>query len=94
MWNAPHCSATSPSRTISSLQSTTRATSALSIQPEQELLIGDAPETFAEQVIRLLRNPALGERLGKAGRRYVERNHDWNHVTGRLEGIYTDVLSQ
>ena len=43
---------------------------------------------FAEQILRLLSDDALRERISAAGRRYVEAHHDWNAIAAQLETIY------
>jgi glycosyltransferase involved in cell wall biosynthesis len=73
---------------------TTRAVSALGVQNEREVLIGDDPEALSQQVMRLLRNPALRDRIGETGRAYVESHHDWNQIAEQLENIYAGVLAE
>jgi len=72
---------------------TSRAVSALQVQDGQELIVEDAPEAFARQVVELLALPERRNRLAAEGRRYVERNHGWDQVAGLLEGIYLDVVN-
>jgi glycosyltransferase involved in cell wall biosynthesis len=72
---------------------TSKAISALGARNGEAVLVGDDPVSFSEQVIRILRNPAYAERLGRNGRRYVELNHDWNQIAGRLEAIYREVIA-
>jgi glycosyltransferase involved in cell wall biosynthesis len=71
---------------------TSRAVSALAVQNERQVLIGDDPIVLSQQVMRLLRNPGLRERLGANGRRYVEAYHDWNRIAEQLERIYQEVI--
>lgn len=73
---------------------TTRAVSALSIQTDQEVLIGDDTEVFSQHIIRMLRNRGLRERLGASGRQYVELHHDWRSITGQLENIYQQASAE
>jgi len=65
-----------------------RAVSALQAQPGQDCLVANSPQTFAEAILALLHDPALREQVGVAGRRYVERHHDWNTIAAQLESIY------
>jgi glycosyltransferase involved in cell wall biosynthesis len=51
----------------------------------------DGHEEFAEVLSLLLERPALGEALGRQGRAYVEREYAWEHVLGKLEGIFERV---
>lgn len=54
----------------------------------RELSIADTPEEFAQQVIELLDDAPRQERLGQAGRRFVEEQYDWRLIVPRLERIY------
>ncbi len=54
----------------------------------EHLLIGASPETFAAAALRLLGDPALGRRLGAAGRAHMVDRYDWRAITPRLEAAY------
>jgi polysaccharide biosynthesis protein PslH len=47
----------------------------------------DDPETFAREVLALLRDPAWRQRCSLNARRYVERDHRWESQGARLNGI-------
>jgi len=49
----------------------------IQVRHEQDVLLADQPEAFAEQVLSLLQQPALFERLRVQGRALVERHYDW-----------------
>ncbi len=68
------------------------AISGLDIEPGRDLLVAENPETFATAVLLLLEDTKLRNRIGNAGRRFVERNHDWNQIVADLEQIYHDVI--
>ena len=51
----------------------------------------DAPEGFAEAVVRLLRDPALRGLRGESARRYVERHHRWEDRGATLEALLLDA---
>jgi glycosyltransferase involved in cell wall biosynthesis len=72
---------------------TSQAVSALEVQNGREIIIEDAPQAFARKVVELLDAPERRARLAERGRKYVERNHDWNKVAERLEEIYLDVVN-
>ncbi|MGM0646362.1 MAG: TIGR03087 family PEP-CTERM/XrtA system glycosyltransferase [Thermodesulfobacteriota bacterium] len=59
----------------------------IAAQPERDLLIADTPEAFTEQIARLVRDPALGQRLGRSGREFVLREHNWASNLAVLEGL-------
>lgn len=47
---------------------------------------------LAERIVTLLRDPGLGERLGKAGREMVVDRFNLHRQTGRLEELYRSLL--
>ena len=60
----------------------------------EEVLIASEPADFARRVLELLEDPALRKRIGKRGREYVERHHDWRKVAEKLERIYRDAIGK
>ena len=50
------------------------------------------PEELAAALLRLIENPALRERLGKAGRARVLEHFDQRKQVEELEGIYLGLL--
>lgn len=71
---------------------TPQAVSALQVKPGEHLLVADGAEAFAGEVLRLLADRGRREALGLAGRRYVERYHDWDLITANLVEIYTEAI--
>ncbi len=67
---------------------TPAAISALAVRPGHEVLVGETPAELANHILGLLADPVLGRELGRAGRDYVEQNHDWQAVVHTLEQIY------
>lgn len=68
-----------------------QATVALQARPGVEILVADDAQTYADQIVYLLNNPERGEILGQAGRRYVERHHNWDSSAARLEQCYAEA---
>ena len=73
---------------------TPQACTALQTVAGQDLLVGQDSTELARAVLSLLSDPELAARLGAAGRRYVERHHDWHVVAAYLEDIYREVSFQ
>lgn len=48
----------------------------LAATPGEQLLIADTPADFAAAVIQLLREPALRQRLGQAGQRFIQEHYN------------------
>jgi sugar transferase (PEP-CTERM/EpsH1 system associated) len=74
--------------------STSQATSALEVQPGQDLLVADQPAEFAETILALLDDREQQRKLSAAGRRYVEQHHNWDHIAARLEEIYLAAIDE
>jgi glycosyltransferase involved in cell wall biosynthesis len=73
---------------------TPQAVSALGVKAGEELLVASDANSFAENVIALLEEPERREEIGKAGRRFVERNHDWAVIAARLEDVYSQAIDR
>jgi glycosyltransferase involved in cell wall biosynthesis len=68
--------------------STTLGAEGLAVTHGRELLLADTAGTFAAEVVRVLRDDALGAELGSAGRSLVERTYDWRASARALEALY------
>ncbi|MFC1923244.1 glycosyltransferase [Chloroflexota bacterium] len=73
---------------------TPQAVSALKVEAGKEILVAEDAHTFAEKVIALLEEPERREEIGKAGRKFVEQNHDWAVVAARLADVYSQAIDQ
>jgi polysaccharide biosynthesis protein PslH len=60
--------------------STSKGAEGLDVTPGHDILIADEPAEFANQVIHLLRDTALRERLARNARRLVEMRYDWQGI--------------
>lgn len=74
--------------TATPVVATPQATRALSIRPQQEIMLGATPKAFAAAVLNLLESPEQRAALGAAGRVYVERHHDWRQIAHGLAECY------
>ncbi|MDH7487833.1 MAG: glycosyltransferase [Anaerolineae bacterium] len=70
-----------------------QAVSALQTTDGQDVLLAAEPAEFARRLLHLLEDSELQQRIGRAGRAYVEKNHDWRVIAARLEEVYREVLS-
>lgn len=57
----------------------------LTATDEDGIRVADSPESFAEEVVGLLRDPAHRAEQGRRARRHVERHHRWEEVGALLE---------
>jgi len=62
------------------------------VRDGEHVLVAASAEDFAAAVARIMDDPALGERLGAAGRRLVETSYTWERSVDRLEQSYARAL--
>ena len=74
--------------------STPAGCAALVAEERQEILIAEGEEALAAAVLRVLADPTLAERLGAAGRRYVEAHHSWEARAQQLSEVYEQARSE
>jgi lipopolysaccharide/colanic/teichoic acid biosynthesis glycosyltransferase len=64
--------------------STVVGTNGLGLIHGRDVVVANEPEALAGEILDLLASPDRRERLGRAGRRYVEREHSWDASTGQM----------
>lgn len=64
----------------------------LDVTNGKNILIADTPKTFAENVIRILNDQSLRDKLIQNGRKLVEEKYDWDIIAQRLLKIYDELL--
>jgi polysaccharide biosynthesis protein PslH len=69
-----------------------QAARALAVRDRHDLLLAEQPAEYADAILTLLDDPARAARLGAAGRRYVERHHNWDTAAAQLELLYRDAI--
>ncbi len=72
--------------------STTIGCEGLRVKHGENILVADAPQEFADNVIQLLENKELRHQLGNAGRSLVEREYSWERIGQQLEKAYRCAL--
>jgi len=63
------------------------ATRGIDADPGRHLLVADDPDSFARDVINLLRHPARRSEIGQAARCHVMRRYDWERELAKLETL-------
>jgi len=56
----------------------------LALQPGKQVLLARTAEQWIEAVLHLCRNRQAAQELGRAGRQFVESNHDWSSCLSPL----------
>lgn len=67
---------------------TSYAIGGISADNGKEVFIADKPEEFAENVLKLLGDKKLRERLSLNGRRLVEQEYSWDVSAVKFEDVY------
>ncbi|HYP26970.1 MAG TPA: glycosyltransferase [Blastocatellia bacterium] len=72
--------------------STTVGAEGLPLSDGEEIFIADAPEEFAERVVRVLSDEALASRMGARGREVVCSRFGWDRAADRFSEICERVV--
>jgi glycosyltransferase involved in cell wall biosynthesis len=72
---------------------TTMALGGLGVSPGREILVADTAEDLAAEIVRVLDDDGLAERLGRAARAYVVAHHSWEAVARAYERVYEEIAS-
>jgi glycosyltransferase involved in cell wall biosynthesis len=68
--------------------STTLGYEGIEVMPGRDILVGDTPGEFADQVLRVLNDPVLGRQLAANGRKLVEEVYDYRSACRPLDDVY------
>jgi glycosyltransferase involved in cell wall biosynthesis len=74
--------------------STSKGAEGLDMVPERHLLIGDSPEVFASQALRLLADAGLRSRITADARALVRDRYTWAHSGARLNAVIGEAVSE
>ena len=66
----------------------------LHVKHGENILLADAPQDFAREVLRALEDAALRRRIAAAGRILVEKEYSWEVIGGHLEQAYRCVQNR
>jgi len=66
----------------------------IAVTHEKDILIANNPENFARACVRLIREPALRDKLGNAGRDLVETRYAWSAIGRLLLDVYRKTLAE
>lgn len=78
--------------TATPVVATTTALRGLDARHQEHVLAADDPSDFAAAIIELLSDSDLRQRIGTAGRYYVEQHHDLRATTDNLLNIYRQAM--
>jgi len=67
--------------------STTIGAEGLPIEPGENILLSDDPESLAKHIVELLTDPARRQRIGASARRLVAESYSWNAVGKTMASV-------
>ena len=73
---------------------TTYGNEGIGAQPGHDLLVADNPGDFAAGVVRLLRDRAFAEELGKNGKEYIQRYYGREAVFNAVQTVYRQLKEE
>lgn len=73
--------------------STSIGVAGLNITQGEQALIADSDEALAREAVKLLKNPAMADRIGQKGQNHVHKYFDWKEVVKLHDPIYASVIS-
>ncbi|MCX7995458.1 MAG: glycosyltransferase [candidate division WOR-3 bacterium] len=68
------------------------ATNAIRVTPEENILLADTPDDFADCVIKLLKDGNLWRKISLNARKLVEREYTWEKIVKKLETVYKNAI--
>ena len=68
--------------------STTIGAEGIYTHPDEDILIADTAQAFAQAVIRVLQDPNLAQQLAQNGRQTVTKEYDWRVVYPAWDIVY------
>lgn len=73
--------------------STTIGAEGLPLTPDENIAIGDSPQEFADQVVRLMNDPNKKRNLSNSGYHLVTENYQWKNVAIRLQDHCQELVT-
>jgi len=74
--------------------STSKGAEGLDVTHEENVLIADSPNDFAQAVLRVLEDKTLRTKLSANGRRLVEERYSWKMCASQLEQLLHQVVEK
>ena len=73
---------------------TTMAYEGISITPEENVLVADTPESFVNQIGRLVNDSNFRKQIGSKAREFVIDNYSWPVIGKHLQSCYQEILTR
>ena len=57
----------------------------------ENIVIADTPEDFAKNIVLLLKDKNLRQRISASGRKVVLENYTWSKIASKFENLYNEI---
>lgn len=74
--------------------STSKGAEGIDAVPGKDILLADDPESFANEVLRLLDNPAAANQIAKAGHQLAVQQYDWKSIDKQISKVVRGLQKQ
>lgn len=74
--------------------STSVGVASLGLTNGKNVVIADGPINMAKKTAELLKNPKKAEKIGRAGKEFVEKNYDWKAIVKLHDPIYEEITKK
>ena len=58
---------------------------------DEEIIVADDPQEFAEKTIYLLQHPKVAEQIGLRARKVIEEKYDWKVINAKIRQVYDEL---
>jgi glycosyltransferase involved in cell wall biosynthesis len=65
----------------------------LDLTHDEDILLADTPQDFADQVARVLGDAELATRLGRAARQTAIRGYSWKTAAEKMDALFQELVS-
>ena len=62
----------------------------IKVKPNEDIIIADTPQEFAQKTIYLLQHPEEVEIMGRKGRQVIEKHYSWESIGKKMHQLYED----
>ena len=69
---------------------TTTAAEGIDVTPEENILIADDPEEFAEKIVYLLNHEQMAREIGTRARELMEKKYSWDVISENIHKTYEE----
>ena len=63
----------------------------IKVKPGEDIIIADTAQEFAQKTIDLLQHPEEANKMGKKGRKVIEKYYSWESIGEKMYKVYDEV---